>query len=167
LDALLDGLIDKQIFEERNAQFLLQEKALSETSQKTIDPAWFRAQSAKLLELLKTLCVSHSLAIPAEKRQMLEILFSNRAVSGKNVELQPVWWLERTSEWATFHVSPHSHATSRRGQDITELEMDEFLKLFMSQDWKQLSELHTSIHDRTSAANLPENETPPTYDQAA
>ncbi|MGH1576501.1 recombinase family protein [Planktotalea sp.] len=148
LDALLDGLIDKQVFEARNAQFLLQEKALSETSQKTIDPAWFRVQSAKLLELLKTLCLSHSLAIPAEKRRMLETLFSNRLVSGKNVELQPVWWLERTSEWAAFHVGPPSHATSRRGQEIPELEYEDFLRLFMSQKWIDLTECIQEIYAR-------------------
>ena len=81
-DALLDGLIDKEAFEEKKEVLLRERIAATETEAK------FSAQEMlsrvqKFLELAKTLKASYEFADHAEKREFLAITISNLSVRAK------------------------------------------------------------------------------------
>ncbi|TAL02834.1 MAG: recombinase family protein [Verrucomicrobia bacterium] len=89
-DAYLDQALDKPMFEERKKGLLLDQKTaeenltrLSRDDQRGLD------RLEKFLELAGNASLSHELASPEEKREMVEILTSNRQVTGKSVALKP------------------------------------------------------------------------------
>jgi DNA invertase Pin-like site-specific DNA recombinase len=93
-DALLDGLIDKNIFEMRKTALAEEQeelkKALSETRAISKD----EHAMLRFLELAKSLYLLHQLGDPAQKRRIAEIAFSNRTLNGKNLCLTPQNWLQ-------------------------------------------------------------------------
>jgi len=88
-DAMLDGLIDNDVFKERRASLLKEAKAIEESLVKargsSDEPLGY---AGKFLEQAKTLKTGYILADPYEKRRFLNEATSNRLVSGKNVEIQ-------------------------------------------------------------------------------
>ncbi|MEM1050631.1 MAG: recombinase family protein [Pseudomonadota bacterium] len=92
-DALVDGLISKAVFNERQKGLVLEEQALRAEAQAGADLAQKAAQVGSLIELTKTLVQSHQLADRAEKRRIVESTTSNRMVIGKKVYLEPRKWL--------------------------------------------------------------------------
>lgn len=89
-DAYLDEALDKMMFEERKKSLLLEQKAVEEQLTNLN-----RARDAspekidKFLEQAGSAWLSHELAFPEEKREMVKIFTSNRVVSGKEIELKP------------------------------------------------------------------------------
>jgi hypothetical protein len=84
-DAYLDRLIDRESFETRKTSLLMEGKALEE---KLAQPkAAVAARLTKFLELAIAAPDVYNQASPEEKRELLTILTSNRALSGKNVAI--------------------------------------------------------------------------------
>lgn len=92
-DALVDRLIDRDAYADRRQRLALEEEALDEEHQKIGNRAAKAAHMRTLIELAKTLCLSHQLAEPAEKRRLVEMTTSNRRVYGKNICIEPSNWL--------------------------------------------------------------------------
>ena len=89
-DAYLDQALDKTMFESRKNALLLEQKAVEENLtnlQRNGDPGLDRL--GKFLELVGAASLSHRLALPEEKREMVQILTSNRQVDGKKLDLKP------------------------------------------------------------------------------
>ncbi|MBN4046443.1 recombinase family protein [bacterium AH-315-P15] len=88
-DALVDGLISKDIFEERRAKLLMSIRRLEEhieelqTSERSIPQ-----RISEFLELLKTAKLSYISGNRLERRQLLNDITSNRFISGKNVVVE-------------------------------------------------------------------------------
>jgi len=93
-DALIDGLIDKATFETRKSALVSDSEdlttALAETADMAANERFFRS----FLELVKNLHLLHQLGNPAQKRQITEIAFSNRTLTGKTLYLEPQKWLQ-------------------------------------------------------------------------
>jgi site-specific DNA recombinase len=89
-DAYIDKDLDKVMFEERKKVLLLDQKQVEENlaNLSTKKPAG-PERLEKFLELAENALLSHELATVEEKRQMVEILTSNRRVSGKNLAIEP------------------------------------------------------------------------------
>lgn len=94
-DALIDRIIDNAAFATRKESLLLEkvrlEERLAELKKQQDDPKIVR----QFLELIKTLAVTYALALPAEKREIVQIAISNRLVQGRTVCLEPAIWLSR------------------------------------------------------------------------
>lgn len=118
VDALIDGLIDKQTFKERNNELLVQASQLAEQSREKIKSADIPDKAHKILELFKSLYVSYSMANDSEKRQLLEILFSNRFIDGQNVELEPRKWVRQTSNLFGVLYGAPPRTTKRSGHQL-------------------------------------------------
>ena len=89
-DAYLDEALDKQMFEERKEQLLHDQKAVEENLARLMgDTGSNPDKLEKFLELAGNAWLSHEMAFPEEKRQMVEIFTSNGTVDGKNLELKP------------------------------------------------------------------------------
>lgn len=92
-DALVDGLIDKTIFNERQKGLMLEEQELRAEEAETANLAQKAAHLESIIELTKTLTRSHTLADRTEKRRIVESTTSNRTVIGNEVYLEPRKWL--------------------------------------------------------------------------
>jgi site-specific DNA recombinase len=85
-DAYLDRDLDKPMFEERRTKLLFDQKSLEEMLRNLGRP---NDRMEKYLELAVSAGLSHQMANPEEKRELLKILTSNRVVFGKKLELEP------------------------------------------------------------------------------
>jgi len=87
-DAYLDQALDKTMFEERKKSLLFEQKTFEENLT-SLDRAKGQGPDRieKFLELVGSVYLSHQLAFPEEKREMVNIFTSNRQVEGKNVVL--------------------------------------------------------------------------------
>jgi site-specific DNA recombinase len=90
VDAYLDQVFDRTTFEERKKGLLFKQKTVEENlanlaRQSESGPA----RVEKFLELAGSALLSYNSALPEEKREMLQILTSNRRVAGKNLEVEP------------------------------------------------------------------------------
>ena len=89
-DAYLDRALDKTMFEERKSALLLDQKTIEENlTNLSRQGGRGPDRLEKFLELAGNASLSHELALPEEKREMVNILTSNRQVEGKKVELKP------------------------------------------------------------------------------
>jgi site-specific DNA recombinase len=87
-DALIEKLIESDVFNTRKERLLLDKAALEE---KIADDPIRRATPwhiRQFLELVKNLCSSYKIALPTEKRQIVQMATSNRTVSGKNILIE-------------------------------------------------------------------------------
>ena len=88
-DVFLDGSIDRDVFGERKAGLLLEERGLKEK----LDNLGQKDGNAlvrleRFLELAKSASVLYKQALPEEKRDLLRKLTSNLRVAGKNVDVE-------------------------------------------------------------------------------
>lgn len=89
-DAFLDQTIEKSMFEERKAILLSDQKSLQENlSNLTSGTVGDRTILEKFLEPLGNAWLSYSMALPAEKREIVQILTSNSEVRQKELCLKP------------------------------------------------------------------------------
>lgn len=85
-DAYIDRLIEKDIFEERKKALLMQKKGLEEQLEKLQDDKGSTPDRlAEMFELAGSAYLSYKTASAEEKRELLQIVSSNRLVDEKNV----------------------------------------------------------------------------------
>lgn len=89
-DAYLDHALDKTMFEERKKGLLLEQKAVEENlvNLSRVNRSSFD-RLEKFLELAGNAWLSHQLALPEEKREMVSLFTSNRLVAVKKLDLRP------------------------------------------------------------------------------
>jgi site-specific DNA recombinase len=93
-DLLIDGTIDNDTYQERRRAIQLRLAATRELAAEPQNPSQLEENRRKFLELMKSLVLLHEIARPDEKRVLVENCYSNRRVTGKNVELEPYNWLQ-------------------------------------------------------------------------
>jgi site-specific DNA recombinase len=88
-DAFLDGSVDRELFEERKAASLFEEKGLKEKLDNLDGKSGGSlARLERFLELVKSVSVLYKEGLPEEKRDLLKKLTSNLKVAGKNVDVE-------------------------------------------------------------------------------
>lgn len=137
-DALLDGLIDKASYQERLNRLLIQERGIVERRKSRPSSDQNHRNTEKFLELLKSLCFTHSLAEPDEKRSMVKILFSNRFVKDRSLELEPRIWVEGASKLMTTLIGTPHRPNPRSHTELEEPAIIQIDDLF---DCPELQEL--------------------------
>ena len=86
-DAFIDGMIDKEVFEQRKADLLLEQKKLEEErAQIQARDLTTEDQLAEYLELAKRAYFLYEMALDEEKRDLLKIVTSNRRATGKKLD---------------------------------------------------------------------------------
>ncbi len=91
-DTYLDRLIEEKAFQERRQSLLMEQKSLEERLEELAgenDAAMERTR--KFLELAGSLYSSYTAAKGDEKRALVEMLTSNRTLSGRKLVLEPVF----------------------------------------------------------------------------
>ena len=80
-DALLDGLIEKEVFAQKRAALLLDQNEAIQSQPRTTS---LLDRAEEFLELAKDPCLLYELAFPDEKRELLLATTSNRTVDQEN-----------------------------------------------------------------------------------
>ncbi len=87
-DAFVDGHVEKALFEERKTAVLLERRHMEEQiAEIEAGGGSIIDRIAENLELAETAYGQYEMAEPAEKRELVRKLTSNRVVDGRNVEL--------------------------------------------------------------------------------
>lgn len=101
-DVYLDGQIDKDAYQERRAALLLEKQdARDRFASLSTGTSRRQASIEKCLELARSPETLYENATDEEKRRILSVVTSNRAVSGKNVEIsvaEPFLFLAKVRE---------------------------------------------------------------------
>jgi site-specific DNA recombinase len=92
-DALVDGLIDKDTFNDRKHALLVEAEELRIEEENVRQRATTAARLRSVIELAKSLKRSHELADRNEKRRLVEMTTSNRVVCGKKIAIELRNWL--------------------------------------------------------------------------
>ncbi|MCW5726233.1 recombinase family protein [Parvibaculum sp.] len=98
-DALLDGLIESEIYQQRKLTLLkdrneLREKIASASSENSVPD-----KVVKFFELAKRPCLGYEIANSKEKRELVETISSNLVARGKNVEVALLSPYREVLEW--------------------------------------------------------------------
>jgi site-specific DNA recombinase len=87
-DAYLDGVIEKDLFEERKSALLMERKDIEENLAQAKEGKQSVADRlAEFLELAGSAYIEYKIGLPEEKRDLLKVVTSNRSVAGKKLEL--------------------------------------------------------------------------------
>ena len=97
-DALLDQLVDKATFLDRKARLEAERNALETALLELGQAPQGELIARKYLELTKSVILSHGLASPHQKAEILRIALSNCKLAGKNLCLEPQNWLSKVEE---------------------------------------------------------------------
>jgi hypothetical protein len=86
-DAYIDQAIERELFEKRKSSLLLEQKGIEEKiAQMKEGGQSVPDRLAKFLELAESAYLQYELGLPEEKRELLEIVTSNRLIQGKRVD---------------------------------------------------------------------------------
>lgn len=88
VDLMLEGTIESDDFEAKKAALLMEKKKLEEDLRGKEEERTTDGTTIDFFELLFNPWLSHSLANDAEKRDLLQLMSSNRTGSGKTVEIE-------------------------------------------------------------------------------
>jgi len=90
-DALVEGILDRDLFGERQEALFKEKRAIQDRLRTiTEDGAAGPAHLAQFLERLDTANSLYQSATTAERRELLDRLTSNWTVTGKNIEITPL-----------------------------------------------------------------------------
>jgi site-specific DNA recombinase len=98
-DALIDGLIEKEAYETRNAGLAVERVALRKSLEAPPEPEPFGERVLKILELGRTAYLGFDLALPDEKREIVQTLTSNFLALRKEVVAKPRKDFEEFINW--------------------------------------------------------------------
>jgi DNA invertase Pin-like site-specific DNA recombinase len=90
-DALVDGLLDRDLFEERKEALFAEKKALEEKLAVLDEPGHSRTERlTDFLERLDSAYLLYQSGTPEEKRELVATFTSNWVVEGKNIDFTPL-----------------------------------------------------------------------------
>ncbi len=91
----VDGVIDAQTYQRKLQELNLSQVEMSNKQENHLSEEKQKQQIAQFLELSKSLAQTYQIASVAEKRQLLNLCFSNMTVIDKKVEIARNNWLQR------------------------------------------------------------------------
>jgi len=108
-DAFLDGALEREIFEDRKRKLLEERIALFDRKRALADDNEGPAQRlAKILELAESAYQTYESAFPAERRELIETVTSNREVAGKTLDVAlDIPFSLIADRWKSSNGGPH------------------------------------------------------------
>jgi DNA invertase Pin-like site-specific DNA recombinase len=88
-DAYVDEVFDKETYAEKKNELIIRQREISEKlSVEASEQAYYLKDLHEFLELLKSVYLSYKKADENEKREMVQLVFSNFLVKGKTVSIK-------------------------------------------------------------------------------
>lgn len=147
-NALLDKLVNSEEYSERKHDLLLERKRIrDEIAGSMPDPVAARYRD-QFFERMKNVARLYEIAGDDEKRQIITLATSNRTVSRNGAVIEPSSWIEEVSmPHAVSDGDPH-HTTFRRGQEMSEKQLEAVANALNSPEARKLDELCSEIEKR-------------------
>lgn len=117
-DALIERLIDKDSFQRRKDQLEQDKRRLLESLKDHGKIADDQTTAMQFLELVKSLYFTYQIADSVKKRRIVETVFSNRSISGKNLCLTPQNWCVQVDDTLGVLCGGPDQTTSRTKEQV-------------------------------------------------
>lgn len=117
-DGYLTGTIDEKTFASRKVSLEFRQAELSERANIHQTKQEKNTSTRKFLEHVQSLARTYFFANHSEKRQLLDLCFSNKSIFAKNVEIAPQEWLWVMSKHPAILVGAPHDGESRSLQDL-------------------------------------------------
>ncbi|MCT8327921.1 recombinase family protein [Albidovulum sediminis] len=117
-DLLVDSIIDADTYHQRKREMALEIAKLREDRTKLEENDRSTDDVNKFFELMKNLVQLHRLAKRDEKRQLVEICFSNRTLCEAKLDLEPYNWLQEIKNRLSVSNGDPQRDTFRTIADI-------------------------------------------------
>ncbi len=128
-DALIDGLLEKSLFDERKNAVLLEEREVKDhIVEWEHNGGRGLARLEKFLELVKSASLLYKAADPVGKRDLIRELTSNLRVSGKNVVVEPKLFVQLVAERSKLPDGSPSRGVLRTWEPILNQLLEHFEK---------------------------------------
>jgi site-specific DNA recombinase len=118
VDAFLEGSIGKETFEPRKKRLLMEERELEEKLSRGVDREQIATRLREILELASTASLSHEMGNDDEKRELLEMLTSNRLVDRENVVVELSFPFCLLMKHNRTKLGARSRYSARSGTDL-------------------------------------------------
>ena len=152
-DALLDELIDKDTFKQRQEKLLLDQTRLRQELVEQPEKALSADMVRQFLERLKNLAEHYVFAPSPDKREIVEITTSNRKVIDKTVYLEPSKWLSDTQNLLGVLHCGGSRPTSRTRRHVSKKSIEDLLKIVDQQSVSKILEISSPVGSVDASAN--------------
>jgi DNA invertase Pin-like site-specific DNA recombinase len=120
VDAFLEGSIDKETFEPRKKRLLMDQRELEENLSRDVDGEQIATRLREILELASTASLSHEMGTDEEKRELLQILTSNRRVNRENVVVELSFPFRLLMKHDETQLGARSRDSARTGTNLPE-----------------------------------------------
>jgi hypothetical protein len=166
-DAMMHGTIDEETYRKKALSLDLRQMEISKAreNQKSKQDQGRFAQV--FLEHAKNLCQTYFFATESEKRQMLDLCFSNMSVFAKKAELQTKDWLVRALDFQLAPSCADHRAENRSCPELGELDIQGIIDGLDYQEARGFCKLCEHINGRARDDDLPKTTTKGIYHKAA
>jgi len=120
VDAYLEETLDKETFDARKRRLLMEQRELEEKLTQNIDAEQTATRLREILELASTASLSHELGTDDEKRELLEMLTSNRRVERENVVVELAFPFCLLAKHGQCELGARSRDSARSGTNLPE-----------------------------------------------
>ena len=139
-DALIDHMIDTEVFNERKQRLLLEKARLEEVAQREAQSRATPTDIKNFLEHIKNLALFYKTGSRDEKRAIIKNTTSNRRVSLKNPIIEPAKWLLETVDALAVLLCADTPPDSRRSLNMHNMQALENLNNLAMQKFEELDQ---------------------------
>jgi len=155
VNALVNGTIDDETYKAKEKQLQLVEVELLEKSNVRQKRDVLGRHLNEFLEHAKSLVDIYVLALAPEKRQLVELVFSNRTISGRKPLFQLQDWIVEAVDLDNGLYCGLYDAATRSGSDFPAQEILARLELLTCPELRQVTNICSAVVDRQRIPKLP------------
>lgn len=167
LDAYLKGSVDEDSYKSKHAELQLAAQKCREDQQSAGQTRQNQQNVARLLEYLKTLATTYLLANASEKRQLLEMAFSNLSVADKTPLFTTKNWLQYANFLQVVPCGGPDENHDRSDQRSRIPASNDIMDVLNCPEAQDLLKLLDQIHNRLKSEELPKQSSADHYRNAA
>jgi DNA invertase Pin-like site-specific DNA recombinase len=156
LNALLKGTIDDETYKSKLKELKIAEMSLKEESERRSTSTLNRRYYAKFLEHAQNLANTYVSALKHEKRQLVELCFSNKSISGRTPLFEPRMWLVEAVNLSNGPYGGLYDATNRSGSQFPEPVTNSHITELVDADFCKFVDLCHDIIERARLAKIQE-----------
>ena len=156
VNALLNGTVNDEIYKSKQKELKLAEAQLRERQQSNVKISQKHQYLSRFLEHVKNLAATYVMALDHEKRQLMEMCFSNNIISGRNPLFEPREWIVNARNCASVPYGGLYDATNRSGSQFPEPVTISHITELVDADFCRFVDLCHDITERARQAKIQE-----------
>ena len=154
-DALVKGIVDEDTYKLKHRELSLKKMELSAENKNRVTKDEKKQTIRYFLEHAKNLAQAYLSAHSIEKRQILDLCFSNMTVQGRNPLLETRSWIVQATNMQCVLYGGLYDGEYRSGSKLEKHELEEATNVLVCPDMDSLVELCDRIKNRGRSTDLP------------